>query len=147
MSNAFGLSEKTESALKVAVSGATPEQMIAAAQADRDFSLKMQELGFSHIEKLTALENDDRRDARDREVKTGDHITPRVIAFAVIVGFFGILLVMMFHDLPPSSKEAALIMLGALGSAFSAVIAYFYGSTSGSLAKSQMLAQSEPAKK
>ncbi len=146
MSGAFGLSQKTESALKAAVSGATPEQMIAAAQADREFAVRMQQMGFTHLENLQALANADRADARQREIKTGDSMTPRLIAFAVIAGFFGILLVMMFRDLPASSKEAALIMLGALGSAFSGVIAYFFGSTAGSAEKTKLLAQSAPPK-
>lgn len=146
LSNAFGLTEKTEEALKAAVSGATPEQMIAAAAADKELAYKLKELGFTHIEKLEALAVQDRQNARDREIKTGDHFTPRAIAFVVICGFFGILLVMMFHGIPPDAKEPALIMLGSLGAAFSGVIAYFYGSTSGSLAKSQLLAQSPPPK-
>jgi len=145
-SNAFGLSEKTESALKAAVSGATPEQMIAAAAADKEFQLRMEQLGFAHIEKLEELSVQDRQNAREREIKTGDSHTPRIIACVVILGFFAILLTMMFKDLPASSKEAALIMLGALGSAFTGVISYYYGSTAGSAEKSKLLAQSQPPK-
>lgn len=144
--NALGLSEKTEGALKAAIAGVNPEQMMALKTADQAFAIKMQELGFSHIEKLEALAVQDRQSAREREIKTGDSHTPRIIACAVIVGFFAILLVMMFKDLPSSSKEAALIMLGALGSAFTGVISYYYGSTAGSAEKSKLLAQSQPLK-
>lgn len=146
VADALGLSDKTESAIKSALSGVTPEQMMALKQADEAFSIKIQELGFAHIEAVAALENADRSDARQREIKTGDNLTPRIIACVVIAGFFSILLVMMFKDLPPTSKEPALIMLGALGSAFSGVIAYFYGSTAGSAEKSRLLAQAAPPK-
>jgi hypothetical protein len=144
--NALGLSEKTEGALKAAIAGVSPEHMMALKTADQAFAVKMQELGFSHIGKLEALAVQDRQNAREREIKTGDSYTPRIIACVVIVGFFAILLVMMFKDLPPSSKEAALIMLGALGSAFTGVISYYYGSTAGSAEKSKLLAQSQPQK-
>lgn len=144
--NALGLSEKTESALKQAISGVSPEQMMALKTADQAFQVKMQELGFSHIQKLEELAVQDRNSAREREIKTGDSRTPRIIACVVILGFFAILLTMMFKDLPASSKEAALIMLGALGSAFTGVISYYYGSTAGSAEKSKLLAQSQPQK-
>ena len=144
--DALGLSDKTEGALKAALAGVTPEQMMALKQADEAFSLKMQEIGFTHIKDMAALANADRADARQREIKTGDSITPRLIACVVIAGFFAILLVMMFKDLPPTSKDPALILLGALGSAFAGVIAYFFGSTAGSAEKSKLLAQSAPPK-
>lgn len=144
--DALGLSEKTQSALKTALAGVSPEQMMALKNADQVFQVRMQELGFTHIEKLEELAVQDRQNAREREIKTGDHYTPRIIACVVILGFFGILMVMMFKDLPPSSKEAALIMLGALGSAFTGVISYYYGSTSGSAEKNRLLAQSQPPK-
>lgn len=144
--DALGLSDKTESTLKAALAGVTPEQMMALKNADQDFALKMQQIGFANVQALEQIAAGDRADARQREIKTGDSLTPRVIACVVIAGFFAILLVMMFKDLPPTSKDPALILLGALGSAFAGVIAYFFGSTAGSAEKTKLLAQAQPPK-
>lgn len=143
--DALGLSEKTESAIKAALSGATPEQMLALKNADQQFALKMQELGFASERDLEQIAANDRASARDREVHTGDH-TPRIIACAVIIGFFGILGAMLFHALPADGKDPLLLMLGSLGAAFTAVISYFFGSTAGSSEKTRLLAQSQPPK-
>ncbi len=81
----------------------------------------------------------DRSDARDREVKTGDW-TPKVLAFGITTGFFGILVWMFLHGMPTSGTEAMLIMLGALQTSYTGVIAYYFGSSAGSKAKNDMLA-------
>lgn len=140
--DALGLSEKTEGALKAVLSGVTPEQMMQLKLADETFAIKMQEIGFAHIQALEQIAQQDRADARQREIKTGDSVTPRLIACVVIAGFFAILLVMMFRGIPPESKDPALILLGALGSAFAGTISYYFGSTAGSAEKSKLLAKS-----
>lgn len=48
VADALGLSEKTEAAIQQAISGATPEQMLAIKQADQQFAARMQELGFAN---------------------------------------------------------------------------------------------------
>lgn len=146
VADALGLSDKTEGALKAALADVTPEQMMALKQADEAFSLKMQEFGFANTQALEQIAQQDRADARQREIKTGDSITPRLIACVVMAGFFAILLVMMFRGIPPESKEPALILLGALGSAFAGTISYYFGSTAGSAEKSRLLAQAAPPK-
>lgn len=59
------------SSIGAAIAGATPEQMLAIKQADNDFALNMQKLGFEHAEHLEqiglqqdALAVDDVKDAR-----------------------------------------------------------------------------------
>lgn len=142
-SNALGLGSKTTDALKQALSGATPEQMLALKQADEKFSLDMQSLGFAHLEALTKLGNDDRNSARQREMTIKD-ITPMVLAYGVTLGFFGVLGVIMFCAIPAASRDVLNIMLGALGTAWTGVIAYYFGSSSGSDRKTELLAQSVP---
>jgi hypothetical protein len=106
----------------------------------------MQELGFQNQQALEKIAADDRASAREREAKTGDSITPRLIAVCVIAGFFTVLLGMMFLDTPKESREPLLILLGSLGAAFTAVIGYYFGSTANSAEKTRLLAQSQPAK-
>ncbi|MCZ2917051.1 hypothetical protein NYY62_19165, partial [Acinetobacter baumannii] len=75
--DALGLSEKTETALKTALSGASPADLLAIKQADQAFQAKMQELGFQNIKDMESIAAADRDSARNREIKTGDSATPR----------------------------------------------------------------------
>ena len=141
--DALGLSDKTEAAIKSALSGATPEQMLALKQADNDFSLKMQALGFDSMEKMAALQNADRDSARNREIQVKDG-TPKILAYLITAGFFGMLVAMLFNAIPDQNRDILNIMLGALGTTWANVTGYYYGSTKGSEAKSALLAQSTP---
>ncbi len=140
IADALGLSDKTEDALKQAISGATPEQMLALKQADQQFALRMQELGFQNTQALEKISADDRDSARKREMTVMDW-TPRVLACAITIGFFSVLATMMRNELPKEGRDALLIMLGALGTSWTSVIAYYFGSTAGSRAKTDLIAK------
>ena len=87
---------------------------------------------------LERISAGDRDSARKREVLTGD-FTPKVLAAAITIGFFGILFWMFIHGVPKNGNEALLLMLGALQTAFTGVIAYYFGSSAGSKAKNELL--------
>lgn len=139
-SKALGLSTRTADGLKQALSGATPEQLLALKNADQAFSIQMQKLGFDHIEKIESLENDDRNSARTREIAVRD-VTPKVLAGVVTIGFFGILLFMMLRPIPAESRDILNIMLGSLATAWTGIIAYYFGSSKSSDRKTELLAQ------
>ena len=84
----------------------------------------------------------DRDSARKREVALGDH-TPKILAAAITIGFFGILFWMFVHGVPKNGNEALLLMLGALQTAFTGVIAYYFGSSAGSKAKTDAMAKGD----
>jgi len=128
------------------IAGASPEQLKDLQQANLEFKVRMQTLGFQHETDLIKLVNDDRANARDREIKTGDSLTPQILAGFVTIGFFGILITMMTKELPTAAKDPALLLLGALSAAFGAVINYYFGSSSGSARKTRMLANSSSNK-
>jgi hypothetical protein len=135
----FGLSDTSEESLKTALSGATPDQMLALKNADNDFKLKMQELGFKQITDLEKIAADDRDSARKREMTVRD-LTPMMLAIGVTVGFFSVLGFMLVNGKPLSGGDALLVMLGALGGAWGSVISYYFGSSAGSAQKSDLLA-------
>ncbi len=137
--DALGLSEKTETALRTAVLGATPADLLALKQADHQFAARMQELGFENEQKLEALAASDRDSARRREIALSDR-TPKVLAGLVTVGFFGAII--LLATVPtPESREPLLVMLGSLGTAWTQIIAYYFGSTAGGQKKSELLAK------
>jgi hypothetical protein len=69
------------------------------------------------------------------------------LAAVVVSGFF---VVLTFLFLSPTGedegglREARLILLGSLQTGFSVVLAYYFGSTQGSAAKTELLANSTP---
>jgi hypothetical protein len=146
VADALGLSDKTEASIKAALSGVTPEQMLALKNADQAFSAKMQELGYANVEKLAALAVDNTKDARAMQVSTRSRI-PAVLAVIITCGFFGILIGMLRGDLTATDNQALLIMLGALGAAWGAVVNFFFGSTAESGRKTELLAQAPPVGK
>lgn len=144
-SNALGLSTKTTDTLKAAIAGATPEQMLALKQADNDFAIKMQALGFQQVKDLEQIAADDRKDARDMQ-KTVRSPVPAILSCGVTVGYFGILVGMMTGNLKVSDSQALLIMLGSLGTGWGMVMAFWFGTTHDSGRKTDLLANSSPVK-
>jgi hypothetical protein len=67
--------------------------------------------GYDHAEDMEALAAADRADARQREIKTGDKWTPRVLAGSMVLAWFsieGFLLHQAFRCGPePSSSVRA----------------------------------------
>lgn len=119
--------------ITAALAGATPEQLLALKQADATHAETMQKLGFEHVEQLERMAVDDRISARRREVDAHDSWTPRLLAFLVTLGFFGVLGYLLVNGKPTNGGgDALLVMLGSLGTAWAAVIAYYFGSSAGS---------------
>ena len=133
--------EAKPDAIANAIAGATPEQLAAARKADQDFALKMQELGFKEITDLEQIAANDRANARQREVAAHDSWTPRLLAVVVTVGFFWILGYMLIKGKPPGAYgDALMLLLGALGTSWGAIIQYYFGSSAGSQAKDRIIA-------
>lgn len=127
-------------AITQAVLGATPEQMLLLKKAEQDFTLQMQAMGFKQVTDLENIAAADRSSARSREELLRDS-TPSVLAGVVTIGFFGVLSYMLSYGVPAKGGEALLVLLGALGSAWGSVMNYYYGSSSGSAAKNEIIAK------
>jgi len=61
------------------------------------------------------------------------------LAFAVTIGFFVALYMLMHLEGSGTMRDALLIMVGALGAGFTSVLSYYFGSSSGSARKDELL--------
>ena len=137
---ALGLApDTTQQAAAAAVVGATPDQLIALKKADEDFAAKMAQLNLD-TEKLTY---DDRANARSREAAVKDH-TPAILGYLTVAGaMLGGAAVLSGHV--PDNSVLAGVVLGYLFSDAKQVYAYFFGSSSSSDEKTDMIYHSTPA--
>ena len=111
------------------------DQIAQVKIAEIELQKQAQELGLN----FEKLEVEDRKSARDMQSKTRS-LMPPILASTVTVGFFGIM-VMMFIGKVDSSNPAILMMLGSLGTAWTGIIAYYFGSSAGSQAKTDLLSK------
>jgi hypothetical protein len=137
---AIGLDNPTEDRIATALAGATPEQRIALQQAEEDFKVQMAQAGFHHEEAMAGVAEQDTASARQREMSVRDW-TPALLAIGVTCGFFGILAYMLLQNVPEKNAAVLNIMLGSLGTAWVQVMHYYFGSSSGSDRKTEIMAQ------
>lgn len=135
--------DPTPDAVEKAISDAhdkDPNVLITLQQGDHEFQEYMTKLGFDNAEKIASLANADRADARAREIAVKDK-TPTILAYTVTVGFFGLLVCLFIFTVPKDSQPIIYSMVGVLGTVWISVMTYYFGSSSGSAAKTELLAQ------
>jgi hypothetical protein len=111
------------------------DQIAQVKIAEIELQKQAQELGLN----FEKLEVEDRKSARDMQSITKS-IMPPLLAGAVTIGFFSIMVMMFFNKLD-DSNPAILMMLGSLGTAWTGIIAYYFGSSAGSQAKTDLLSK------
>lgn len=116
----------------------TAEQIAQVKVAEIELQKQAQALGLN-FEQLAV---DDRKSARAMQIETKS-IMPGVLSCGITIGFFGILVAVM-RDPAVATNQPLLIMLGSLGTAWIAVVNYWFGTTNGSQRKDQMLFNSAP---
>jgi hypothetical protein len=136
ISKALGIDEK-DVQKTIEAGKLSAEQMVSLKQAEIELQAKAQELGLN-FEKLAT---DDRKSARDMQMTTKS-LVPAILAFVVTIGFFGILIGLMTDNVTKS--DALLLMLGSLGTAWTAIISFYYGSSANSEKQTEMLHRSTP---
>lgn len=134
----------------LAKASATPDMILQAQKAEIDFKLQMSQLEPHHQEELARIASEDRANARNREIQVRDN-TPRVLAFLYLALFFVTLIVEFWLAVTPRAINAMVMksidmLLGAeLGMVLGSK-EYYFGTSSGSERKTDLLAQAPAIK-
>lgn len=115
----------------------TPDQIAQLKIAEIELKKQENELGLN-FEKLAV---DDRKSAREMQMATRSWVPP-LLAGTITLGFFGILILLLLGKVQ-GDNNTILIMLGSLSTAWTGIIAYYFGSSAGSQAKTDLLAKNK----
>ena len=124
----------TEMDIQQGLECATPEQIAAIKKAENQFQLELKKLGVD----ILKIDQADRNSARNMQATTKS-LMPSILSTFVTLGFFGALFFMLTGELPAGEKDVLLVMLGSLGTAWTGIIAYWFGSSTGSKEKTDLL--------
>jgi len=64
-----------------------------------------------------------------------------VLAAMLVLSILAIVLVLIFVEIPNLNKDMLYMVIGALISAFTAVVSYFFGSSKGSADKTELMSK------
>lgn len=138
--SAFGWEESTKEKVEETLkAGSMSGDQIAALKiAEVNLVARLKELDID-IEKIHA---GDRNSARQMQQVTRS-LVPGFLAFLVTIGFFGILIGMMYDGLKVTDNQALLILLGALATSWGAIVQFYFGSSKGSEDKNLLALQNQ----
>jgi len=141
VSKVLGVSQ--DDAQKMLTDGKLSSDQIAAVQqAEIALKAKAQELNLN-FEKLAV---EDRSSARQMQIATQSWVPP-LLAVLIVAVWSTTQYFMFTHVIPDTMREMVSRVLGTMDGALMLVLSFYYGSSSGSQAKDQMIHNSTPITK
>ena len=120
-----------------------PDALLKIKESERAFETRMEELGID----LERVHQMDRDSARQRQVATSDK-TPQILAYVYTLGFFSVMGIQFFIVIQGVQVDPNALRLldTSMGILFAMMIAskdFFFGSSSGSKAKTELLSSNK----
>ena len=135
----LGKEKATEAEIATALSTGGTEALLKLKELDKQFEVRMRELDID-LEKIAQA---DRASAREREVKSSDKATPRILAAVVVGGFLGTVYMVLSGYVDglkdPTIAGVVGTLIGYVSAKADQVVSYYFGSSAGSAAKNEML--------
>lgn len=138
----LGLSEATQEKIANVIQNGqmTPEQVASIKALELQYQNEEKERGFRYAE----LEFQDRDSARNREIQTKDS-TNKILAFTIVGSFIAMVGAALLGYAKVESALAG-TLVGYLSAKAEQVLAYYFGSSRGSDAKTELLAKAQPVR-
>lgn len=133
--------------LEKAILANDPQSIVKLREIEANFKQRCLELGIEEQEialKFEAAAVDDRKSAREM---AKINMWPQIfISVAFLVGYFGFMYLFFSGEITvsPDWKSEANILLGVLSVNIPIIMQFWFGSSSGSQRKTQLLARSQP---
>lgn len=132
--SALGMSEPTKEKVQELLRGPlSGEQITALKMAENNLVIRMRELDIQ----VEQLEVEDRKSAREREIKAGGQTTS-ILAWSVIGGFIVVVFAILFGGARVDSVLAGTV-IGYVSAKADQVLSYYFGSSRGSDDKTKII--------
>ncbi|MCK4786282.1 MAG: hypothetical protein KAV87_21170 [Desulfobacteraceae bacterium] len=118
--------------IELAITGASPEQLVNIKELDSQFKLGMKKLDIDVFE----LEVADKGDAREHNRSSN---MPAVLSVALTIFIVGIVCALFYTEPPQGAREVLFMLLGVVIKEWSNSMHYWYGTTRSSQDKTRLL--------
>lgn len=125
--------DQQSDAVEEAMKTATPDQLLALKKAEQEYTVS-----------LETIYAGDRASARSMSISEIKNWAPTVLGFMITGGFFFMLWFLIKYPIQKESEAVLYVMLGSLGTAFTGVVAFNFGTTLNSQHQNELLAASTP---
>jgi hypothetical protein len=133
----FGKSDASQDDIANAIAANPTEMGLKIVQAENEFKENMEKLNVD----MAALQYSDVKDARNMAINSDgiNKLMPSILAIGVTIGFFATVYVLMVVNIDADVKDSVYMMVGILGTAWIQVVSFFFGSSTGSREKGDLL--------
>lgn len=116
----------------------SPEMQAQLQEAENQYKIQMQSMGFQHETDLAALAEKDKDSARNLQIQTKS-LTMPALAFLAVFTLGLCIWLTGFRALPESGHDALMILLGLVGAMVKDVYGYFFGSSASAEAQTKQI--------
>jgi hypothetical protein len=138
ISKALGIDEK-DVQKTIETGKLSAEQMMSLKQAEIELQAKAQELGLN----FETLATQDRKSAREMQMSTKSFV-PALLSILVVCAWALIQYFLLTHVIAQEMRELVARVLGTLDGALMLVLSFYFGSSSSSQNKDELLHRSTP---
>lgn len=130
----LGKPDAEESEIAEIIASGDPQTLVRLKEIDTQFAKDMAAMDVD-LERIAAQ---DRANARDREATLGGDWTVRILAYTIVGSFCALVFSVLFGQVTAESTIAGAV-IGYLSAKAEQVVSYYFGSSAGSKAKTDIL--------